>query len=62
MRTTAERVERIEKETSGVHAQYGITSWELDFMRSVRSRNALSEKQEAVLAKIEDKVFGEEEE
>lgn len=55
--TPRERVDRILAEISGVAAQYGITSWERDFLASVVALGRLSAKQEAVLGKIEDKVF-----
>lgn len=53
------RVERITKEISGVRAQYNITSWEGNFLVSIKDRRSLSESQERVLASIEKKVFGE---
>ena len=59
--TPRERVDRITAEVSGVAAQYGITSWEREFLASVAARTSLSAKQEAILAKIEQRVFGEEE-
>lgn len=58
MPTPSERIARIEAEIRGVAAQYGITSWEREFLASIKQRAALSDKQEAVLAKIEAKVFG----
>jgi len=56
--STRQRVERIEEECDGVWSQYGVTSWERNFLESVKERSALSEKQEDVLSKIEAKVFG----
>lgn len=56
--TPRQRVERIQEEISGVASQYGVTSWERNFLESVKERSALSEKQEDVLSKIEAKVFG----
>jgi len=56
--TAAERIQRINAEISGVAAQYGITSWERQFLASVGARRSLSAKQEAILEKIEEKVFG----
>lgn len=56
--TPRQRVERIEEECDGVWSQYGVTSWERNFLESVKERSALSEKQEDVLSKIEAKVFG----
>lgn len=56
---TCERVDRITKEISGVAAQYGVTSWELTFLESVRKHECLTAKQESVLARIEKKVFEE---
>jgi len=55
---TRQRVERIEDECDGVWSQYDVTSWERNFLESVKERSALSEKQEDVLSKIEAKVFG----
>ena len=54
-----QRVERIQAEIEGVAAQYGVTSWEREFLNSVAERSWLSAKQEEVLSKIEEKVFGE---
>lgn len=59
--TPTARVDRILAEISGVAAQYGITSWEREFLTSVRKRGYLSQKQDAILVKIEARVFGEEE-
>ena len=52
-----QRVERIHEEIDGVASQYGVTSWERAFLDSIAERSTLSEKQEDVLAKIEEKVF-----
>lgn len=57
--TPAQRVAKIRKEVSGVYAQYGITSWEREFLDSVAARSTLTTKQESVLSKIEGKVSGE---
>ena len=54
-----QRVERIEEECDGVWSQYGVTSWERSFLESVKERSTLSDRQEDVLTKIEEKVFGE---
>ena len=54
-----DRVEKVQEEISGVASQYGVTSWEREFLDSVAERNVLSDKQESILAKIEEKVFGE---
>ncbi len=59
--TPRERVDRILTEVSGVFAQYGITSWEREFLTSARERGYLNQKQDAILVKIEQRVFGEEE-
>lgn len=59
--TPRERVDRINAEVSGVAAQYGITSWEREFLNSVRERGYLSQKQDAILVKIEQRVFGDDE-
>jgi len=53
------RVEKIEEECDGVWSQYGVTSWERNFLESVKERSTLSDKQEEVLGKIEVKVFEE---
>lgn len=53
-----ERIERIEKECKGVWGQSGVTAWERDRLEDWKHRDSLSEKQEAVLADIERKVFG----
>lgn len=53
-----QRVERIHEEIEGVASQYGVTSWEREFLESVAERSTLSERQEEILAKIEEKVFG----
>ena len=54
-----DRIAKIEKECSGVWAQSGVTAWERDRLEEWKHRNSLTEKQEAVLAGIEKKVFGE---
>lgn len=59
MSTPRQRVERIQEEISGVASQYGVNSWELNFLESVSERATLSEKQESILSRIEEKVFGE---
>ena len=53
-----QRVERIHEEIDGVASQYGVTSWEREFLESVSERATLSEKQETSLSRIEEKVFG----
>lgn len=55
--TIRERVERIEKECSGVWAQSGVTAWERTFLTSVKSRPELSVRQAETLTAIENKVF-----
>ena len=57
--TVRERIERIEKECSGVWGTSGVTSWERDRLNEWRHKTSLSPKQEKVLAQIEEKVFGE---
>lgn len=56
-----QRIKRIQDEIRGVVSQYDVTQWELTFMRDLQERGIKfgSEKQHAVLAKIEIKVFGE---
>ena len=56
--TIDQRVSRIEIEISGVGSLFNITSWEKDFLRSINSRDSISPKQENILIKIEEKVFG----
>lgn len=56
--TLQQRLDAIEKETSGVASMYGITSWEKEFMKSLRPLKFGSDKQNAVLGRIEIKVFG----
>lgn len=53
------RVEKLEEECDGVWSQYGVTSWERNFLESIKERSSLSDKQEDILTKIEAKVFGE---
>jgi hypothetical protein len=45
------------EEIEGVAAQYGVTSWEREFLDSISTRTVLSEKQMKILAQIEEKVF-----
>ncbi|MDY0096403.1 MAG: hypothetical protein RBT80_27215 [Candidatus Vecturithrix sp.] len=52
-----DRIERINQEISGVSSLFNITSWEKDFLKSTESRSWLSDKQESILKKIEEKVF-----
>lgn len=53
--TPAQRVDRILAEAVGSD----LSSWEKhEFLPSIRQRTTLSEKQEKVLASIEIKVFG----
>ena len=57
--TPAKRVERILAECIGSD----LSSWErFEFLKSIKQRATLTEKQEKVLAGIEARVFGEEEE
>lgn len=57
--TPANRVERILDEAVGSD----LTSWEKhQFLPSVRQRTALTEKQEKILAEIEIRVLGKEQE
>lgn len=57
--TPANRVERILAEAVGSD----LTSWEKhQFLPSVRQRTALTEKQEKILAEIEIRVLGKEQE
>jgi hypothetical protein len=58
--TPRQRVDLIQEEISGVASQYGVTSWERNFLESVAERATLSAKQEDILSGIESKVFGEE--
>lgn len=54
----SDRLDVIEKEIKGVKSLYNITQWELDFMKSLRGLKFGSDKQIAILRKIEVKVFG----
>jgi len=56
-RTPTERVERIQKEISGVASQYDVNSWEQVFLENIKPQRTLSPRQEAKLAEIEHKVF-----
>lgn len=54
--TPAERVTRILSEAVGSD----LSSWEKhEFLPSIKHRSTLTEKQEAVLLKIEQRLFGE---
>lgn len=59
MNTPAERVKRIRDETDGVAAQYGLSSWDRNFLDSISTRASLSPKQAEMLTRIEVKVFRE---
>ncbi len=58
LKSNAERIEEIEQEISGVKSQYNITQFELDVMNSLKKLHFGSAKQNAILARIEIKVFG----
>ena len=60
MPSIRQRVDKVDEEISGVASQYGVTSWELEFLESVKTRTVLTEKQMKILKSIEDKVFGDE--
>jgi hypothetical protein len=53
-----QRCDAIRKEISGVKSQYGVTQWELSFMKSIENHTWGTDKQQAMLARIEKKVFG----
>ena len=55
--TPRQRVERVEAECAGVWSLSGITSWEREFLASVKTRTTLSERQEELLVEIERKAF-----
>jgi hypothetical protein len=57
----SERATRVMQEISGVTGQFGVTDWELNFLRSNTESTwpNFTAKQEAVMQKIEAKVFGE---
>ena len=57
MPSIRQRVDKIDEEISGVASQYGVTSWELEFLESVKTRTVLTEKQLKILKGIEEKVF-----
>lgn len=56
--TIPERIKKITDECQHIWSTYGVTSWEKDRLMEWQGRTSLSEKQEAVLVKIEEKVFG----
>ena len=56
--TVFARVERVQHECDGVWAQSGISSYERNFLDSIRERHSLTAAQEETLAVIEQKVFG----
>jgi hypothetical protein len=56
--TVAERIARIQKEISGVASQYGVTDWERTFLAENKDGRYWSPKREKVLASIERKAFG----
>ena len=58
-KTITERITRVLVECKGVWGQTRITSWERDRLDEWFGKTSLSEKQEAVLAAIEKKAFGE---
>lgn len=55
--THRHRVEKLLNEIDGVAAQYGVTSWERQFLLSIDDVYTLTPKQEAILQRIEEKVF-----
>ena len=59
MMTPRERIDRIMKEIEGVAAQYNVTDWELQRLREWRKWEGLSDRQVAIIYRIEVKVFGE---
>ena len=62
MATPKQRVEKIQKEVSGVESQYGITSWEKNFLKDIGDRTVLTDRQHKALVEIEAKVFETEDE
>ena len=52
------RIADIEKEIRGVKYQYGITSFEIQVMGTLKQQQSGSTKQLNILANIEKKVFG----
>ena len=62
MATPKQRVEKIQKEVSGVESQYGLTSWEKNFLKDIRDRTVLTDRQHKALVEIEAKVFETEDE
>jgi hypothetical protein len=61
MRTPLERVKRVMEEVTGVKSLYGIDDWAWGFLVSMEKRapETLTERQEKVLAELEQRVFGE---
>lgn len=53
----AARVARLIAEAGNCWSQFGVSSWERQFLDSIASRRSLSPNQEAKLTEIERKVF-----
>lgn len=56
-----QRIKRILDEIKGVKSQYNVTDWEFQRLTEWQTFWNLSEKQEKVVAQVEAKVFGAEE-
>jgi hypothetical protein len=56
--TIKQRCDAIRKEISGVKAAYGVTQWDLDFMKNIENYTWGTERQQAILIRIEKKVLG----
>lgn len=56
--TVPVRVGNIQREISGVAAQYGVTQWEKSFLTNIARCFKLSTAQDKTLCEIEAKVFG----
>lgn len=58
--TTAERIDRILSEIDGVASLFGVTSWEREFLASVKAQSyPITDRQAKTLLSIEKKVFEE---
>lgn len=55
--TITERIDRVERECSGVWGQSGITDWERQRLKEWRGKSSLTPRQEEILADIERKAF-----
>lgn len=57
-RNLRERLQRVIDGASGVRTETDVSSWEWDRLHEWRGQTSLSAKQEAVVQRVEAKVFG----